>query len=554
MQTIPTSKIKCPSEYIIPGFNDYLKELHNNARSSYLLWKYSGKPRGDNTDMDMRTTRLQFKYALRQCRSDEEMNRADALARSLQCKDTTSFWKGIKGMRDSRVPLATKVGDAVGDVNITNLWRDHFSTLLNSVQNDESKTFVCESIGHGLSTVDAIVITAQDVSECFKSIKLGKAAGLDGLAAEHFVFSHNIICVHLSLLFASMLTHGYLPVSLMQSAIVPILKNRQGDTSDKNNYRPIAIVTALSKIFELCIMNLIELHLLTQENQFGFKKKHSTDLCIFTVKSTIKYYNMYNSPVYSCFLDASKAYDRVNHWTLFKKLLKRSISVIIVRILMFWYSNQNLCIKWGTQKSSFFTISNGVRQGGILSPVLFSIYMDDLSVLLSQSGIGCHIEGLCINHVFYADDLCLMAPCAIALQELINMCFKYSIEIDLNFNALKSYCVAFLPKLYKLALPELHINSMPISYTDSIKYLGYIFSSNNNDDAEMLRQMRLLYCRSNRLVRLFSKCSKTVLIELCRSFCTTFYCPYFWTQYKKATFSKLRVAYNNVYRKILGLC
>ena len=134
---------------------------------------------------------------------------------------------------------------------------------------------------------------------------------------------------------------------------------------------------------------------------------------------------MYNSPVYSCFLDASKAYDRVNHWTLFKKLLKRSISVIIVRILMFWYSNQNLCIKWGTQKSSFFTISNGVRRGGILSPVLFSIYMDDLSVLLSQSGIGCHIEGLCINHVFYADDLCLMAPCAIALQEHLYMHTDY---------------------------------------------------------------------------------------------------------------------------------
>ena len=190
-----------------------------------------------------------------------------------------------------------------------------------------------------MSTVDTTVITAQDVSECFKSIKLGKAAGLDGLAAEHFVFSHNIICVLLLLLFASMLTHGYLPASLMQSAIVPILKNRQGDTSDKNNYRPIAIVTALSKIFELCIMNLIESHLLTQENQIGFKKKHSTELCIFTVKSTIKYYNMYNIPVYSCFLDASKAYDRVNHWTLFKKLLKRSISVIIVRILMFWYSN-----------------------------------------------------------------------------------------------------------------------------------------------------------------------------------------------------------------------
>ena len=93
-------------------------------------------------------------------------------------------------------------------------------------------------------------------------------------------------------------------------------------------------------------------------------------------------------------------------------------------------------MKWGNETSSCFTISNGVRQGGILSPVLFSICMDDLSVLLSRSGIGCYVDDLCINHVFYADDLCVMAPCAIALQELINVCYEYSIGIDINFNAL----------------------------------------------------------------------------------------------------------------------
>ena len=60
-----------------------------------------------------------------------------------------------------------------------------------------------------------------------------------------------------------------------------------------------------------------------------------------------------------------------------------------------------------------------------------------------------------------------------------------------------------------------------------------MFNSNNSDNTEMLRQMRLLYCRSNRLFRMFKKCSKNVLIELCRSFCTTFYCPYFWTVHKK---------------------
>ena len=71
--------------------------------------------------------------------------------------------------------------------------------------------------------------------------------------------------------------------------------------------------------------------------------------------------------------------------------------------------------------------------------------------------------------------------------------------------------------------------------TPRLKYLGYILS-NNSDNAEMLRQMKLLYCRSNRLIRLFSKCSKTVFIELCRNFCTTFYCPYFWAHNKKLQF------------------
>ena len=87
-------------------------------------------------------------------------------------------------------------------------------------------------------------------------------------------------------------------------------------------------------------------------------------------------------------------------------------------------------IQWGKTTSLFFTITNGVRQGGIGSPKLFSSYMDSLSKVLNDSGVGCYVDNACVNHVFYADDLCLMAPCAIALQQLLNICHRYSIIIE----------------------------------------------------------------------------------------------------------------------------
>ena len=77
------------------------------------------------------------------------------------------------------------------------------------------------------------------------------------------------------------------------------------------------------------------MYLITYDHQFGFKSKHSTDMCIFTVKSIVKYYTRQNSPVYTCFLDASKAFDRINHWTLFRKLIDYQVPLLIVRILIF---------------------------------------------------------------------------------------------------------------------------------------------------------------------------------------------------------------------------
>ena len=201
----------------------------------------------------------------------------------------------------------------------------------------------------------------------------------------------------------------------------------------------------------------------------------------------IKYYTKENSPVYTCFLDASKAFDKINHYILFRKLLDRKTPIVLVRILLFWYTNQTMCMKWGSCISRYFYVSNGVRQGGILSPKLYSVYVDDLSEYLVKSQIGCHIDSLCVNHVMYADDICLMAPSPAALLKLINICYDYSMQNNLSFNFSKSFCMVFKPRLYKLSSPSLYMSTEKLEYTNSTKYLGFTFSS-DKDDNDMLRQ------------------------------------------------------------------
>ena len=124
-----------------------------------------------------------------------------------------------------------------------------------------------------------------------------------------------------------------------------------------------------------------------------FKKKHSTDVCIFTVKSVTKYYTNETYPIHTCYLDVSNAFDKINHSTLFRKLLDGKAPNVLVSMLLFWYNNQTtcMCVKCGSCISHYFYVINGVRQGKNLSPKLHSVYVDDFSDYLVKSQIGCHM-------------------------------------------------------------------------------------------------------------------------------------------------------------------
>ena len=194
---------------------------------------------------------------------------------------------------------------------------------------------------------------------------------------------------------------------------------------------------------------------------------------------------------------------------------------------------------WGTAVSQYFRIYSGVRQGGILSSKLFALYMNGLSSALSPCKAGYYINEQCMNHIMYVDDIYVMAPTAIALQKLLDVCFEYSIANDLLFNPVKSVCIVFKPCRFKLYCPTVSIGTEPLTYVNTVKYLGFAFCENKKDDEDMLKQMRSLYAKSNKAIRMFNHCTVDVKLLSIKSYCTSFYCGYLWSDYKAKTFSKL---------------
>ena len=184
--------------------------------------------------------------------------------------------------------------------------------------------------------------------------------------------------------------------------IIPLIKKKCGDQTDKNHYKPIALSSIISKVFEHIIAERLEIYLWTNDNQFGFKSGHSTDLCIYALIKFIEYYKSRSTSVYVAFLDASKAFGKISQWTLFRKRMDRGVPLYLVMNLCYWYQKQDMTVRWGACISDNFKVTNDVRQGGILSPQLFNMYIDGLSDILNKSSIDGSIDDKRINRQPYA--------------------------------------------------------------------------------------------------------------------------------------------------------
>ena len=195
--------------------------------------------------------------------------------------------------------------------------------------------------------------------------------------SNNFIYGTDLLHRHLSVLFTSMINHGYAPAEFLKSSMLPLPKGARADLSNSDMYRSIAISSLLSKILDNVIIERQQDFLSTSNYQFGNKAKSSTVLCTTMVNETIQYYTeKCGRAVYLLLVDASKAFDKVSYEKLFELLLARNVCPKIVKLFYYMYTHQTCHVRWNNKQSDPFSVSNGVKQGSVISPLLFSIYID----------------------------------------------------------------------------------------------------------------------------------------------------------------------------------
>ncbi len=309
--------------------------------------------------------------------------------------------------------------------------------------------------------------------------------------------------------------------------LLPLVKDKRGKLQDSGNYRAITIGSSILKLFEIVILNKHSFVFQTSNLQFGFKKKSSPVMCTMTAQEVISHYNSNKTKVFTVLLDASKAFDRVNYIKLFEKLLKREMCPLVMRLLLQTYLDQKLCVKWNDTLSETFGVTNGVRQGGILSPLLFGIYIDELLSVLQNSGFGCRIGHLYAGALGFADDLILICPSEPGIQKMLKICESYAAEHDLIFNGAKSKLLIFSPQKVYESDPKLELNGELIPNVRSAVHLGNVLHVTNNQEC-IDEGVKKFNSQANMFLSRFKSCSPSVRSKLFQQYCMSLYGCQLW--------------------------
>jgi len=291
------------------------------------------------------------------------------------------------------------------------------------------------------STPDAEVdrpFTIEDITEGVDKLEYHKAGTADGTVNTMFKCGGAEMAKHLLHLFNWPREKESLPAEWQRSMVVNLFK--EGDKADPGNYRGIALISCLGKLYLSLWATRIAKHADHRlgERQGGFRSGRSTVDQALILHEALLRRKRAGKNTFLCFVDFRKAFDTVWHEGLWKRMWDTGIRGKAWRVTRNLYSSINACVKLGDKTSRNVSMRQGVRQGCPLSPILFNLFVEALAERLRKSGFGAKINGIDLESLLYADDVVLLGESTADLQGMIDVVDKFCRQWRMEINLKKS--------------------------------------------------------------------------------------------------------------------
>ena len=409
-------------------------------------------------------------------------NRNKALHLASHERNSKMFWKEIKQLS------VKKKLDVSKDITDTQ-WLDHFQQLfnVNIIAQDDgmgaSEPTKVREVTDDLCAELNAAITEYEVLEAIHNLKKGKACGTDKVLAEMLKLIDKLAITFLTTLFNNLFNNGIYPDEWSKAIIVPIFK--KGDPTLVANYRGVSLLSLISKCYTYILNKRLvkwtEEHKHLTESQAGFRSGYSTTDHIFTLKAIIdKCFAKKNGKLYVCFVDLRQAFDSVQRKPLFDILIKYGINGKFMKAITAMYSSVLSCVRTGNGLTEFFDCPAGLRQGCVLSPELFSLFINEIALSVDKGGKhGIQfLPGLVeLFILLFADDIALLSATALGLQNQINIMSEACKRLFLNINIDKTKIMIFRKGGFLGKYEKWYLNGKPLEVVNEYNYLGFVFTT-----------------------------------------------------------------------------
>ena len=470
-----------------PWFNNNIKQLIKKRDNAYKRWKQF---KVDSFYTEYKSFRSTVNIAILNAKKEFYKHKFET---NIGSKKSWSVIRSI-GLNKNKLENVTSAIDPDDlnekfiNINVPPIDINYYSNYTeNDVTNDVPVISYNSVIKHD-SAFDFICITDLDVIRHVIKIK-SNAIGCDGLDPQFLKGILPKVLPYLTHIFNSIITTSTFPKLWKKSKIIPIPKT-------SNDYRPIAILPFLAKVFESIIHEQMNTYLnekkLIHNLQSGYRAGHSCITALLNVTEEIRCEIDQNNVTILTLLDHSKAFDTIDHKVLLFKLKHFfNFSITSINMISSYISNRSQAVYTSDKKSKFCTALRGVPQGSILGPVLFTLYINDLPTIVKY----------CRLHI-YADDVQLYISCAKQnlsccinnLNEDLRSISEWAKGNGLVLNPSKCSCIAISRSNNDcLEPPQVLVDNNAVKFVKHVKNLGIIFDQNLSWNMHVNKKIGCVY-------------------------------------------------------------